>query len=158
MCCSSVCHSDAWGMPRGLKRARGVRTPPVLLQQAVRRTFALEKEMTHREIRVDVYLFHGEAVTTCVQSCNKCVDVSSGVSITFFSLYEETVTIWTALEVLSLNIISSSNFFYASQLLWKGSEKPLRNTDGASGSGFQEDTDLKELDLCHGCGVGSLHV
>lgn len=83
MCCSSVCDSDASGMPRGLKRARGVRTPPVLLQQAVRRTFALEKEMTHREIRVDVYLFHGEAVTTCVQSCNKCVDVSSGVSITF---------------------------------------------------------------------------
>lgn len=75
-----------------------------------------------------------------------------------FSLYEETVTIWTALEVLPLHIISSSNFFYASQLLWKGSEKPLRNTGGASGSGFQEDTDLKELDLCHGCGVGSLHV
>lgn len=74
------------------------------------------------------------------------------------SLYEETVTICTALEGLPLRIISSSNFLYTSQLLWKGSEKPQRNMGGTSGSGFREDTDLKELDLCHGCGVGFLHV
>lgn len=85
VCCSSVCRSHAAGMPRGLKRGRGVWTPPVLLRQAVRRAFALEKGMTHREIWVDACLFHWEAVATCVQSCNKCVDVSSGVSITFFS-------------------------------------------------------------------------
>lgn len=162
--------SSALGMPR-LGSCTGEHGHLlVLIQRAIWRVFLLDKEMTCREIWVGVYslpLISLGSNATCLLSCRR--EISSHIYVVFpYSALRYMTRLLTiqhgkgALHVRSSGMRSfdgfflcralwiTDNFFYTSQLLWKGSEKPMRNMNSTNKSRLEEDTAQRELDLRHG--------